>query len=252
MNSDKFPTLYEEHSKDAAYFGDRADWLIVFSRNRDSYLLDRSNWETFVSALDHIDPDGLSHAIERSSHWLCGWVEYLIVRPTHSYETLLAELEAVSEKLGELCEGPPDEREQLAKAAEEIGQELADIREVYTLSKQLLAKARELVDALERYPVLDEEDYLRRQWDAYLNNWEAYWRLEFVDELPSEDADRLIGDREGRAAAEFALEYFEFLLDSGESYDHEGFPSFRLALAEHSPDALDVFLSRKPNTQPQN
>lgn len=74
-------TLHEAHSSDAHYFGERPDWLIVLSRNRDSDCLEQSNFESAFATLGG-ESDTVS--VERSSHWAVGWVEYLVVDPANS------------------------------------------------------------------------------------------------------------------------------------------------------------------------
>jgi hypothetical protein len=63
-----------------AYYGDREDWPIVLAVHRDSDMIERSNFE---AAQRMLDPTGESDdvAIERCSHWLVGWVEYLLIAP---------------------------------------------------------------------------------------------------------------------------------------------------------------------------
>ena len=72
-------TLLEAHGKDASYWGDYPDWIIVHTITRDSDLLARSNWESFINELNGIDTD--TWAVERSNHWAVGWVDYLAVAP---------------------------------------------------------------------------------------------------------------------------------------------------------------------------
>lgn len=49
--------------------------LVVLSRNRDSDLLDQSNWEVAIKRLK----DSENVEIVRFGHWACGWIEYLCV-----------------------------------------------------------------------------------------------------------------------------------------------------------------------------
>lgn len=51
--------------------------------NRDSAPLDRSNGQCVVRELMKIDPHQRHWHMENHSHWLCGWVEKLIIFPYH-------------------------------------------------------------------------------------------------------------------------------------------------------------------------
>lgn len=84
----KLSTLREEHSNSAAYWGDRPDWLIAYAQHRDSDTITRSNWASFLEALGG---ESDTVAIERSSHWAVGWVEYLVIDPADTERVKLAE-----------------------------------------------------------------------------------------------------------------------------------------------------------------
>jgi len=68
-----------------AYWGEREGWLIALSVHRDSDALDRSNWgvitKDVLSVPDSGENDLGDAAIEGASHFLVGWVDYLLVRP---------------------------------------------------------------------------------------------------------------------------------------------------------------------------
>ena len=66
-----------EHS--FSYYGKREGWLIGLAVHRDSDAIERSNWRVIVPPILEAHPDDA--AIERASHWLVGWVDYLLVRP---------------------------------------------------------------------------------------------------------------------------------------------------------------------------
>lgn len=79
---------------DSAYFGDRPEWLIAFSENRDSDCLARSNFRCFKTALEKSVPAELREdlvSVERFSHWACGWIDYLIINPEAVATVALAE-----------------------------------------------------------------------------------------------------------------------------------------------------------------
>lgn len=57
---------------------DKPDWIVVVGRNRDSEMLDESNFE---AALERLGGEGKNVAVERFGHWGCGWFELLLVNP---------------------------------------------------------------------------------------------------------------------------------------------------------------------------
>lgn len=61
------------------YWGDHPGWLIVVGQTRDSDCLERSNFRVIYAALSEHFGDDIT--IERCSHWLCGWVEHVLVNP---------------------------------------------------------------------------------------------------------------------------------------------------------------------------
>lgn len=70
-----------------AYYGDRDGWWVAASVHRDSDASERSNWHTVTADIlamrdDSGNEDMLADAaVERMSHFLVGWVDYLLVRP---------------------------------------------------------------------------------------------------------------------------------------------------------------------------
>jgi hypothetical protein len=85
-------TIREAHSEDAVYFGDRGHWLVALAVHRNSGALDRANFQALERKLQGIS----EWAIERSSDWLVGWVDFLIVEPGSEAEAVAEEaLEAL-------------------------------------------------------------------------------------------------------------------------------------------------------------
>jgi hypothetical protein len=88
----ELPKIHSSAEHSFAYYGDREGWSIALTVHRDSEALDRSNWEVITADILAIptdgDPaDGLPDAaIESASHFLVGWVDYLLVRPGSSAE----------------------------------------------------------------------------------------------------------------------------------------------------------------------
>lgn len=58
---------------------DRQDWLVVLGQNRDSSILDQSN---FICALESLGGESNTVEVHRFRHWACGWLEVLIADPS--------------------------------------------------------------------------------------------------------------------------------------------------------------------------
>jgi hypothetical protein len=97
-------------------------WAFTFSKNRDSGLLEESNYETIKKALEERFQNDVEEV--RSSHWAVGWVEQLAVR-------------------------------MLSKAGRVTPAGIA---------------ALEWKGKLENYPVADEEDFSRREYEDTIEN----------------------------------------------------------------------------------
>lgn len=73
-------------------------------------------------------------------------------------------------------------------------------------------KAEEIEASLENYPVLDDEDLSQREWDDFIESWDAWGRKDFVKFLASEfglseaAADRL-DDVDSDKLFEFYMEH---------------------------------------------
>ncbi|MEK6880567.1 MAG: hypothetical protein AABY22_13200 [Nanoarchaeota archaeon] len=63
------------------------DWFIVLGQNRDSNILDQSN---FDCVLKHLGGEKENVEVRRFNHWGCGWFEIILVKP-ESEECKLAE-----------------------------------------------------------------------------------------------------------------------------------------------------------------
>jgi hypothetical protein len=77
---------YEPTGFDIAGLGlpDRQDWIVApCGRNRDSGILDESNFHACLLALG-----GESETVEvhRFGHWACGWFELILVDPSRADE----------------------------------------------------------------------------------------------------------------------------------------------------------------------
>ena len=78
------------------------EYFVLLGRNRDSNLLDVSNFETAYQELQDAakagtiageTPDGeeVSYLIARSGHWACGWVELLLIHQSDARAVALGE-----------------------------------------------------------------------------------------------------------------------------------------------------------------
>ena len=83
---------YQPTSLDSSdnYLGDNLedhqDWYVSnIGLNRDSNLLDQSNFTSFAQALKDIEPEGDHWQIHRFGHWAVGWYEILILNPIDIY-----------------------------------------------------------------------------------------------------------------------------------------------------------------------
>jgi len=57
---------------------DRENWCLVYTRSRDSGILELSNASVIEKALEDFDEDEC--VAERHNHWACGWVEGYAIR----------------------------------------------------------------------------------------------------------------------------------------------------------------------------
>lgn len=131
---------FESFVWDHAYDADADDWCIVYTSNRDSGLLDKSNEAAIAEAMEpFFDVDDPDIRRESHNHWAVGHVDGYAIRVYRGGEITAA-----------------------------------------------FRAWRELQEALEDYPVLDEEDYSRRRDDAYRDAWEAFGAKEFADDLAKE------------------------------------------------------------------
>lgn len=67
---------------------DQQDWLVVVGRNRNSDVLDESN---FASALRELGGESDTVQIARFAHWGPGWIELLLVDPQDEKRREIAE-----------------------------------------------------------------------------------------------------------------------------------------------------------------
>ena len=75
------PTQFDRKGKGADF--ENRDWLVSsIQLNRDSGLIEKSNWLTFIDDLGALEDEGGHHwEIHRFNHWACGWFEIVILNP---------------------------------------------------------------------------------------------------------------------------------------------------------------------------
>ena len=67
----------QKWSRSENYIGETYyDYYVLLSRNRDSGLVEESN---FWSALKMLNGESDTVKIVRAKHWLCGWVEMILI-----------------------------------------------------------------------------------------------------------------------------------------------------------------------------
>lgn len=82
------PTKFDSHIE----LEGKEDWLVApVSRNRDSQILDESNFETFKKILDD---KKIEYETHRFGHWANGWFEIILVDPAG-----IQELEEIEDRL---------------------------------------------------------------------------------------------------------------------------------------------------------
>jgi len=91
-------------------------------------------------------------------------------------------------------------------------------------NSEALEAADKLAERLESYPILDEEDNSRREWEDYERSWADYGQRDFfamvAKEFKLQDVTRdwLRGD----CGPDIAREFFESCVPSGEYYIPDG------------------------------
>lgn len=88
------------HPPDYGGFSPDGDYLL-YSRSRDSTILDNINYDHILRELRRLDTDGSVYDF-RAGHWACGWVEHLIVKKAAPKKVL----EKACEFFCELAEYP--------------------------------------------------------------------------------------------------------------------------------------------------
>jgi len=143
-----------EHPED--YYGSITDlqdqgWIASFVKHRDSDHLDLSNYETVLTDFSEKYELNDDYRVEGSSHWAVGWLDTLMVRALQckcedwedAHITVHPDRESRGLKLWR-CH----------TCGTDFG--IASVRPIFY-------SVAEYKERLEEYPVLDEEDFSRRE-----------------------------------------------------------------------------------------
>jgi len=206
-------TMQSHFGKDSVYFGKRGLWLVVCAMTRDAEIMEEVNYKAAARMLGITDiktqkfPAGL--AIERVSHWGCGWIDVLLIRPTAAKKKIkLAEQIVQRIEKGEVL----DEDEYFSRCDEDAEEALAE-------EKNYLPKFGR------NWLYTDAEDYFKRclaDVPLHLSNDE--WQ-KAIDEALSEEViedfalNTDVGDdvdELGILARKVAEEYKKTLKDEGQ------------------------------------
>ena len=164
------PDVYEaieqgrEHPRD--YWGAITDlqdqgWTLTFARHRDSDHLDNSNFETILKAFDEKYEKYDDFRVEGSNHWAVGWMDQMMVR---ALQCKCEDWEQAD------ITAHPDARSKGLKLwrCHTCGTDFGIDR-----VRPIFMDALEFLGRLEDYPILDEEDHSRREYEElmeYLGN----------------------------------------------------------------------------------
>ena len=140
-----------EHPRD--YWGCITDlqdqgWVLTFGRHRDSDVLGISNYETILKLFEEKKFEKQDdYRVEGSNHWAVGWIDQIMVR------ALQCDCDDW-EKADIVVESKQTEEWRCNTCGAVFGTEA--IRPIFY-------ECREIAARLENYPVLDEEDFSRRE-----------------------------------------------------------------------------------------
>lgn len=151
---------------------DLTGYYVVYSHNRDSTRLKESNWDTLIKQFK----DNPRFEIHLFNHWLCGWVECIMIDGSKMT--------------------------------------IEDYNEIL-----------KIINDLEDYPVLDEEDYSNREYESTLENMDNELSYALSD-LESEGL-RL---KDSMDSKDICKKVFRWLWDNDQQQledidDSGGFPS---------------------------
>ena len=111
-------------------------------------------------------------------------------------------------------------------------------------------EATEIESCLADYPLLDENDLSKREYEAYNEEWESWGAREFRSELVRKlDLDEATEERLDDAGQGELQEFFESLVPSG-CYMEDGSPVIRRAMHDVTIDNVIDFLDSLDDKSP--
>ncbi len=153
---------------------DAENWVVVYSSNRDSGLLERSNADAIEALLEPFleddDCDDISHLSH--NHWACGHVDGYFMRVYRQ--------EAILECYGCGCT-TNDDGKCLNCGGTSLNHE-GTTKEITPVFKKWCEIQEQLAD----YPVLDESDYSQKEYDATLDWIKSECRKFVINGAPEE------------------------------------------------------------------
>lgn len=178
----KMKTLSEYFKRDSAYWGERSDWFVVAIQTRDSDCLTRSNFRSMAKAI-HTKAGGVVSGFE-------SWG----LKGTQEINPVLAIEEANHWACGWI--------QYLVLAPE---------------AKNLVEFAKSLLDNLESYPVLDENDFSNLETEEADEVWRNCYRpkerVEYIREHASQFEFRSFQDLLGCVRGKYFAGYASELLN---------------------------------------
>lgn len=166
--------LAEALGKPEDYFGAMTElssqgWARVFGRSRDSDNLEISNFEAILKTFNEEYESGEDFRVEYSHHWAVGWTDTLLVRALQCNCEDWEDAEFV-QRAGNLWE---------CMSCGWSG--TAGIRPIFY-------DAFDFAQRLMDYPLLDEEDYSRREYEDVLDYIESARYHATPEEIRDDDS----------------------------------------------------------------
>jgi hypothetical protein len=166
------------------YFGAITDlvregWGQTFGVHRDSDMIDESNWDAIIAILDEKYEKHEDWRIEGSTHWAVGWYDTLMVRVLRCMCT-----EEDDDSMPDIIRDADDDTWYCQTCGNDTH---------YT---PIFKECLEIRARLEEYPLLDEEDLSRREWEDLSEYVESevnsIWSRHHDDDIPEHLVDSVL------------------------------------------------------------
>lgn len=158
---DVFEAVNEGMEHPDSYWGAITDyqdngWVLTFGRHRDSDLLEISNFETIEKQFEEKYEKNDDFRIEGSSHWAVGWTDQMMVRALQCNCEDWEKADITTH---------PDSRSKGLRLwrCHTCGLDFGIER-----VRQIFYDCLEIKNQLDDYPVLDEEDWSRREYEELM------------------------------------------------------------------------------------